>query len=90
MWENRFDEVQSSSLLNITFIMRENLFNARTKSNKDAYDIAYRLVQAWCVEWIDIYAIPSKTCNSHTKSTCIQGIQVWVQYMWTYIVMSLI
>ena len=46
MWKNRFDEVQSSSLLNITFIMRENLFNARTKSNKDAYDIAYRLVQA--------------------------------------------
>ena len=46
MWENRFDEVQSSSLLNITFIMRENLFNAKDKSNKDAYDIAYRLVQA--------------------------------------------
>ena len=30
--ENRFHEVKSSSLLNITFVMRENLCNARDKS----------------------------------------------------------
>ena len=30
--KNRFYEVQSSSLINITFIMRENLYNARCKS----------------------------------------------------------